>query len=448
MKRPPVQNVLVQSGIVDADGLARALEIQARDGGSLGRIIADLGLSTEDAVARAVAGGLGLEYINLDETEPPAEEDLCLPPEFCRQRKVLPLGVKDRALRLAMGDPLDLGTLQDVEFRTSRRVAAVAAAESAIFRMLKRAAVPGITVARERSSSSACVPSAASAATPRNRSRQLFDRLATVMGGVRRLHCHAEVAANGQEVVEALKKIPFDAVLMDCQMPVMDGYQATRAIRESEATARRRVPIIAMTANAMRGDREKCLEAGMDDYLAKPVKLQELDQALKRCIKMDGTSIAARRKIAKGTRAHVGRPARIKEITAPHAPRGAQDHPLDPEIFGQLREADRAGGNGFLAGLIDKFVREVPVRLASLRDAAAAADSDTLLKSAHALKGSAGALGALAMAAACREVEELGRSGSVIGVEPLLTRIEGEFSRVRRALDVESDGKARRRKAG
>ncbi|OLD66213.1 MAG: hypothetical protein AUI47_00465 [Acidobacteria bacterium 13_1_40CM_2_68_5] len=138
MKRPPVQNVLVQSGIVDADGLARALEIQARDGGSLGRIIADLGLSTEDAVARAVAGGLGLEYIDLDEIEPPAEADLCLPPEFCRQRKVLPLGVKDRALRLAMGDPLDLGTLQDVEFRTSRRVAAVAAAESAIFRMLKR----------------------------------------------------------------------------------------------------------------------------------------------------------------------------------------------------------------------------------------------------------------------------------------------------------------------
>ena len=138
MKRPPVPNVLVQSGIVDAAGLARALEIQARDGGSLGRIIADLGLSTEDAVARAVAGGLGLEYVNLDEIEPPAEADLCLPPEFCRQRKVLPLGVKDRALRLAMGDPLDLGTLQDVEFRTSRRVAAVAAAESAIFRMLKR----------------------------------------------------------------------------------------------------------------------------------------------------------------------------------------------------------------------------------------------------------------------------------------------------------------------
>ncbi len=138
MKQPVVQDILARSGIVDAQSLERALEIQARDGGSLGRIIADLGLAHEEAVAQAVAAGLGLEHVNLDETEPPAESDLCLLPEFCRQRRVLPLGVRDRSLRLAMSDPLDLGTLQDVEFRTSRRVVAVVAGESAIFRMLKR----------------------------------------------------------------------------------------------------------------------------------------------------------------------------------------------------------------------------------------------------------------------------------------------------------------------
>src|SRR5437867_8181316 len=138
MKQPVIQDILARSGLVDAPGLDRALEIQARDGGTLGRIIADLGLSSEDAVAQAIATGLGLDYLNLDETEPPAESDLCLPPEFCRRRRVLPLGVKGRSLRLAMSDPLDLGTLQDVEFRTSRRVAAVMAAESAILRMLKR----------------------------------------------------------------------------------------------------------------------------------------------------------------------------------------------------------------------------------------------------------------------------------------------------------------------
>jgi len=138
MKQPVIKEILSRAGIVDAPGLERALEIQARDGGSLGRILAELGLSTEDAVANAVASGLGLDYVNLDEADLPAESDLCLPPDFCRQRRVLPLGVKDRAVRLAMSDPLDLGTQQDVEFRTSRRVVAVVAAESAIFRMLKR----------------------------------------------------------------------------------------------------------------------------------------------------------------------------------------------------------------------------------------------------------------------------------------------------------------------
>ena len=138
MKQPVIQELLARSGIVDAAGLERALEIQARDGGSLGRIIADLGLCTEDAVANVIASGLGLDYVNMDEIELPAEADLCLPPEFCRQRRVLPLGVKDRAVRLAMADPLDLSTLQDVEFRTSKRAVAVVAAESAIFRLLKR----------------------------------------------------------------------------------------------------------------------------------------------------------------------------------------------------------------------------------------------------------------------------------------------------------------------
>jgi MSHA biogenesis protein MshE len=138
MKQPVIREILARSGIVEATALERALEIQTRDGGSLGRILADLGSSTEDAVAHAIASGLGLDYVNLDAAELPAESDLCLPPEFCRERRVLPLGVQDRAVRLAMADPLDLATLQDVEFRSSKRTVAVVVAESAIVRMLKR----------------------------------------------------------------------------------------------------------------------------------------------------------------------------------------------------------------------------------------------------------------------------------------------------------------------
>ena len=137
MKRPVVHEILSQSGLVDEAGLAKALEIQVRDGGSLGRIVAELGLASEEDVARAVAKGLGLEYVNLDEIGPLAEGVLCLPAAFCRQRKVLPLGAQGRSLRLAMADPLDHATIQDVEFRTSKWIVAVVAAESAIMKMLK-----------------------------------------------------------------------------------------------------------------------------------------------------------------------------------------------------------------------------------------------------------------------------------------------------------------------
>ena len=260
---------------------------------------------------------------------------------------------------------------------------------------------------------------------------------------LRRLGCQSEVAANGLEVIEALKKIPFDAILMDCQMPEMDGYEATRAIRSAEAASGRHVPIIAMTANAMRGDREKCLQSGMDDYLAKPVKLQDLDQALKRWIKKGETTAAARRMVSRDAAG-----PRRKKVGEPRAPLPLKDGPLDPEIFGQLREADRAGGNGFLAGLIQKYLQEAPTRILTLRDAVARADCAVVVKEAHALKGSAGALGALTMAAACGDLEILGRGGSLNGAERLLTRVEKEFDLVCSALETEREGKGRRRKAG
>ncbi|MFI5338155.1 MAG: response regulator, partial [Opitutales bacterium] len=103
-----------------------------------------------------------------------------------------------------------------------------------------------------------------------------------------RLGYAADVAANGQEVLSALARIPYDVIFMDCQMPEMDGYEATRAIRQAESDTRRPCPwkapvyIIAMTANAMAGDHEKCLAVGMDDYISKPTQLTKLQTALER----------------------------------------------------------------------------------------------------------------------------------------------------------------------
>src|SRR5258706_1264661 len=137
MKQPHLNDCLLNSGLLDAAGLARVIEIKSRDGGSLARIAADLGLAQEDAVSRAIATGLALEYVDLAETPSRPPTEITLPPEVCRKRLVVPLGLQDGTLRLAMADPLDHATIQDVEFRTSKWVAAVVATESSILGALK-----------------------------------------------------------------------------------------------------------------------------------------------------------------------------------------------------------------------------------------------------------------------------------------------------------------------
>ncbi|HEV8335784.1 MAG TPA: ATPase, T2SS/T4P/T4SS family [Candidatus Polarisedimenticolia bacterium] len=137
MKEPRVNECILNSGLLDADGLARVLEIKARDGGSLARIAANLGLAEEESVSRAIATGLGLEYKDLTEASSQPPSEVTLPAEFCVKRLVVPLGLKDGTLQVAMADPLDHSTIQDVEFRTSKWVAVVMATESAILRVLK-----------------------------------------------------------------------------------------------------------------------------------------------------------------------------------------------------------------------------------------------------------------------------------------------------------------------
>ena len=115
MSQQRLGKLLVGAGLLDQDGLAHVLEVQARDGGSLGRIAAELGLADEESVARAIAAGLTLPFSDLVTGELPDAAGLPLPPKFCQKRLIVPLGIKGRSVRLAMANPLDHATIQDVE---------------------------------------------------------------------------------------------------------------------------------------------------------------------------------------------------------------------------------------------------------------------------------------------------------------------------------------------
>jgi CheY-like chemotaxis protein len=220
-----------------------------------------------------------------------------------------------------------------------------------------------------------------------------------------RLRYPADVATNGHEVLEQLARARYDVVLMDVQMPGMDGLEASRAIH-ARWPASERPRIIAMTAEAMAGDREKCLAAGMDDYVVKPVSLDQLRRALSQC--------SAREPVAEGT---ATRPA------------------LDHTVLDQLRED--LGGTANVRQVITEFLEQSQPLLSALREASARGDAEGMREAAHRLKGTGATLGAVALAQECGELERLSRSGDLHAVSARLVVIEARYQAVRDALTAE-----------
>ena len=209
-----------------------------------------------------------------------------------------------------------------------------------------------------------------------------------------------DTAEDGRHALERLQAGRHAAVFMDCQMPELDGYAATAAIREAEAAAGGggRVPIIAMTAHAMTGDRERCLAAGMDDYLAKPLRPGELDRVLREWVP-DETAIAAP---ADASIAPAGAPAPADPVTAPTDPPSAPTEGLLDEARMRLFRTSYADVSGRLA---DLFAEGTPELLDELRAAERARDRETLRRAAHKLKGSCQNMGAAFMATLAAELE-------------------------------------------
>lgn len=207
------------------------------------------------------------------------------------------------------------------------------------------------------------------------------------------------IAANGRECLEKVATGVYDLILMDCQMPELDGFETTQAIRLREIGSEHHTPIIAMTAYAMTGDKELCLAAGMDDYLSKPLTRAELQAVLAKWLKADDALPL-----------------------------------LDQSILAELQRLEAEGATGLLGKLIGFFQDLMPVKIAAMQQAAAGGDRKVLSQSAHSLKSASAHLGAVRLAKLCDYLEMQTRSGGLDDVGNQVEKIVREFELVMQEL--------------
>jgi diguanylate cyclase (GGDEF)-like protein len=243
-----------------------------------------------------------------------------------------------------------------------------------------------------------------------NRTNQMVAAGMLAMNG-----CQCEFAINGREAMEAARYNRFDLILMDCSMPEMDGYEATAHIRNLEEPMGRRTPIVAMTANTQRGDAEKCLASGMDDYLAKPITLVELRQKLELWLP------------------HGSMDDRIQHPLPDRHLNEDAEGPLDHVIFDKLREI--LGPS--LEQAVTPFLEDTPTYLSKLELAVMDGNADSARAMSHALKGSSGNLGATILVQLAKQAEELAIEGQITEIAPLLPRLRVAFDAVALVLGAE-----------
>jgi CheY-like chemotaxis protein len=249
----------------------------------------------------------------------------------------------------------------------------------------------------------------------------------------------ADVAVDGREVPDMLSRKTYDLILMDCQMPEMDGLEATRLIRQREQRSPgsmencepTRIPIIAVTATALEGDLEACLDAGMDDFLSKPFSREQLRRMLIRWLP---------EKAARADQVEVfpmAAPAQLssaeKKESEPPSPERRRAV-MERAALDNIQAMQKAGMPDLTVKVIDRYLSHSPKLLGSLRRAAAAGDAPAVQQAAHSLESSSANLGATALAAHCKTVELEARRNKIVPSEAQLLELETEFLAVQDAL--------------
>lgn len=262
-----------------------------------------------------------------------------------------------------------------------------------------------------------------------------------------RLGYRADIAANGEEAVVALKRQTYDTILMDMQMPEMDGLEATRQIRQRYRPEQQPY-IIAMTANAMQGDRELCFDAGMNDYITKPIRVEALVAAMKRCpsppeLRQQRQQVATPPiPDAPPPPPDVPAPPPPDPATAPLSPvlpappppdSDSPDQVLDHVSLAKLLDVIGNEADVFVE-LVDSFLGEAPTMLHALRRSLEQDDATSMRIAAHTLKSNSNDFGALAMADLCQELEHMSKTGIVDGATDYVAQIEAEYVQVERLL--------------
>ena len=232
----------------------------------------------------------------------------------------------------------------------------------------------------------------------------LNQKVARAMVGSLGFEC--EVVPSGSQALESLEKRGFDLVLMDCNMPGMDGFETTTEIRKRDLKDRRgeRLPIIALTASAMGGTREKCLAAGMDDYLTKPLRPEALRAAL------------------------------ATWLSAPNGPRNA----IDTATLGALQNLDPDGSDGWVASLLREYLEDSPKRIQALHSALENDDTVQAVRQLHNLKSNSGTVGAKGLVTLCAELEQLAQN-DLGAVRDRASEIDTEWARVKAELTSSGD---------